>query len=147
MSFRPDIKLILLGDSNVGKTSLVTRYTQDHFTGCTDVTIGSAFSLREWNNCTIAIWDTAGSEMFNSIPTFHCRGAGAAILAFDINSIKSFDDLSRRFEPMLKEHALRSVSALSWQPNAISWTPALPSAAPPPRTWRPASTVTLTSGA
>ena len=57
---KPDVKLVLLGDMNVGKTSLLHRYTERKFKD-TVSTVGGAFFLKQWGPYNISIWDTAGN--------------------------------------------------------------------------------------
>lgn len=56
---KPDVKVVLLGDMNVGKTSLLHRYTERKFKD-TISTVGGAFFLKQWGPYNISIWDTAG---------------------------------------------------------------------------------------
>lgn len=56
---KPDGKIVLLGDMNVGKTSLLQRYMERRFTD-TVSTVGGAFYLKQWRSYNISIWDTAG---------------------------------------------------------------------------------------
>lgn len=56
---KPDIKVVILGDMNVGKTSLLHRYTERSFKD-TLSTVGGAFFLKQWGPYNISIWDTAG---------------------------------------------------------------------------------------
>jgi len=89
-----DAKLVLLGDTGVGKTSLAVRYVQESFTTRLQPTIGASFLTKRVviDNCKIKlqIWDTAGQERFRSLAPMYYRGACAAILAFDITSEISF---------------------------------------------------------
>lgn len=57
---KPDVKVVLLGDMNVGKTSLLHRYTERKFKD-TVSTVGGAFYLKQWGPYNISIWDTAGN--------------------------------------------------------------------------------------
>lgn len=56
---KPDVKVVILGDMNVGKTSLLHRYTERKFKD-TISTVGGAFFLKQWGPYNISIWDTAG---------------------------------------------------------------------------------------
>ncbi|XP_025089111.1 ras-related protein Rab-20-like isoform X2 [Pomacea canaliculata] len=78
---KADLKVIILGDYNVGKTSLICRYIEGKFRGQEP--------------------DTAGDEKYSGLSHFYCRSAGAAILAYDINDPKTFESLWARFSPML----------------------------------------------
>lgn len=60
---KPDVKVVLLGDMNVGKTSLLHRYTERKFKD-TISTVGGAFFLKQWGPYNISIWDTAGKMIF-----------------------------------------------------------------------------------
>jgi small GTP-binding protein len=91
-------KLILVGDSSVGKTSLVTRWTKDEFTPSNAATLGAAYASRTYpyqgEDYRLEIWDTAGQEKFQSLTPLYARGAMGALLVFDITSRSSFSHLS-----------------------------------------------------
>ncbi|XP_076456852.1 ras-related protein Rab-20-like [Babylonia areolata] len=97
---KADLKVIIMGDYNVGKTSLICRYIENKFKP-QEPTVGAAFFLKQWGPYNVAVWDTAGDEKYAGLSQFYCRSAGAAILAFDINEPKSFESLWARFTPML----------------------------------------------
>jgi len=89
-----ELKVVLLGKVAVGKTWLVERYMNDR---CTfeSATIGAAFSSKhlEINGKTIklCIWDTAGAERFEAMAKTYYRGAGAAIVCYDVTDASSLD--------------------------------------------------------
>lgn len=60
---KPDVKVVFLGDMNVGKTSLLHRYTERKFKD-TISTVGGAFFLKQWGPYNISMWDTAGKTTF-----------------------------------------------------------------------------------
>ncbi|KAJ5073070.1 ras-related protein rab-5c [Anaeramoeba ignava] len=99
-------KLVLLGDSGVGKTSIFFRYINNEFFGSQFPTIGvqnmektMKISGKEIN---FSIFDTAGQERFWSIAPMYYRDAKAAIIVYDITSQKSFE-ISKRWVDELKE--------------------------------------------
>lgn len=61
---KPDVKIVILGDMNVGKTSLLHRYTERKFKD-TISTVGGAFFLKQWGPYNISIWDTAGELLLH----------------------------------------------------------------------------------
>ena len=81
-------KMILLGDSAVGKTSLLTRFMKDEFEDNPDATIGAAYAARtvqlDGAEVKFEIWDTAGGERFRSTTRLYYRGAKAALVIYDI---------------------------------------------------------------
>ncbi|XP_064182623.1 ras-related protein Rab-20 [Anguilla rostrata] len=93
---KPDVKLVILGDMNVGKTSLLHRYTERKFKD-TISTVGGAFFLKQWGPYNISIWDTAGREQFHGLGSLYCRGAAAVILTYDVTNWQSLAELEDRF--------------------------------------------------
>ncbi|KAH9800627.1 Rab5/RabF-family small GTPase [Citrus sinensis] len=89
------VKLVLLGDMGTGKTSLVLRFVKGQFFDFQESTIGAAFftQVLSLNEVTIKfdIWDTAGQERYYSLAPMYYRGAAAAIVAYDITSMDSFE--------------------------------------------------------
>eukprot|EP01028_Stygiella_incarcerata_P004754 TRINITY_DN20661_c0_g1_i1.p1 TRINITY_DN20661_c0_g1~~TRINITY_DN20661_c0_g1_i1.p1 ORF type:complete len:206 (-),score=51.08 TRINITY_DN20661_c0_g1_i1:211-828(-) len=87
-------KLVLLGESAVGKSSLVLRFVRGQFFEYQESTIGAAFLTQTvpLDDCTIKfeIWDTAGQERYHSLAPMYYRGAAAAIVVYDITSQESF---------------------------------------------------------
>jgi Ras-related protein Rab-7A len=91
------LKVIILGDSGVGKTSLMNQYVNKKFTNQYKATIGADFLTKEVmledKLVTMQIWDTAGQERFQSLGVAFYRGADACVLVYDITNQKSFDQL------------------------------------------------------
>uniref|UniRef100_A0A1A9X387 Ras-related protein Rab-25 n=1 Tax=Glossina brevipalpis TaxID=37001 RepID=A0A1A9X387_9MUSC len=97
-------KIVLLGDSYVGKTNLVSRFTRNEFNLRSKATIGVEFSTRsvKVNDRTIKvqIWDTAGQERFRAITSAYYRGALGALLVYDIAKRMSFELINRWLEKL-----------------------------------------------
>jgi len=95
------LKVVIIGAANVGKTTFVHRYLEKQYSDSV-TTLGASFSLKQWRSYNIAIWDTAGEEKFRGLSNFYCRGAGAAIVAFDLTDEDSFHSLRAIFVPLLE---------------------------------------------
>ncbi|ELR23891.1 rasrelated protein Rab-7, putative [Acanthamoeba castellanii str. Neff] len=84
------LKIIILGDSGVGKTSLMNQYVNKKFSNQYKATIGADFLTKEVmvddKLVTLQIWDTAGQERFQSLGVAFYRGADACVLVFDVNA-------------------------------------------------------------
>lgn len=96
------IKLVIIGASGVGKTSLRGQYISGRFSSGYRATIGADFiaktvphPTKPEQSVTIQIWDTAGQERFSSLSTAFFRGADAVILAFDVHQSETLDALKK----------------------------------------------------
>mmetsp|Transcript_83466 Transcript_83466/g.232846 ORF Transcript_83466/g.232846 Transcript_83466/m.232846 type:complete len:213 (-) Transcript_83466:157-795(-) len=95
------MKVVLIGDSSVGKTALVYRFTQNQALTVSKATVGIAFVKRTivdpstGKEHAVQIWDTAGQEKFQSVTTHHYRAADGALLVYDVTSENSFQNLDR----------------------------------------------------
>jgi len=91
------LKVIILGDSGVGKTSLMNQYVNKKFSASYKATIGADFLTKEVlvddRLVTMQLWDTAGQERFQSLGVAFYRGADCCVLVYDVNNSKSFDTL------------------------------------------------------
>lgn len=96
-SFDYFFKLLLIGDSGVGKSSLLLRFTSDSF-DTLPPTVGVDFRLKkmtvEGKRVKLAIWDTAGQERFRTLTSAYYRGAQGVILVYDVTRRETFTDLS-----------------------------------------------------
>ncbi|KAI8095953.1 ras family-domain-containing protein [Thamnidium elegans] len=104
-------KLVLLGESAVGKSSLVMRFVKDHFDEYRESTIGAAFlaqtiSLDDNTTVKFEIWDTAGQERYKSLAPMYYRNANCAVVVYDITQTSSLDkakawvnELQRQADP------------------------------------------------
>jgi len=98
------LKVIILGDSGVGKTSLMNQYVNRKFSNQYKATIGADFLTKdimiEDRLVTMQIWDTAGQERFQSLGVAFYRGADCCVLVYDVtnpNSFKSLDSWRDEF--------------------------------------------------
>merc|ERR1712010_301227 len=95
------LKVIILGDSSVGKTSLMNMYVNRKFNNQYKATIGADFLTKEvmvthngdQRLVTMQIWDTAGQERFQSLGVAFYRGADCCVLVYDVNTAKTFENL------------------------------------------------------
>mmetsp|Transcript_28219 Transcript_28219/g.39252 ORF Transcript_28219/g.39252 Transcript_28219/m.39252 type:complete len:212 (+) Transcript_28219:112-747(+) len=107
MSHRKKVlkKVIILGDSGVGKTSLMGQYVHRKFSSQYKATIGADFLSKELTIddklVTLQIWDTAGQERFQSLGQAFYRGADCCVLCYDITDAKSFEHLDSWREEFL----------------------------------------------
>ena len=92
-------KILLLGDSGVGKSSLLLRYTKDQFNQDIRSTIGVEFGVKYLKidnlQLKVQIWDTAGMERYSSITSSYYKGAKGVIIVYDICKKKSFESIDR----------------------------------------------------
>ncbi|XP_020627879.1 ras-related protein Rab-24-like isoform X1 [Orbicella faveolata] len=97
MGSKAEKKVVVAGKYCVGKTALVTRFTKNRFCELSPYqpTIGAAFVAKRvivGTKCVnLGIWDTAGSERFESVSTLYYRGAKAAIVCYDLTDSSSFE--------------------------------------------------------
>eukprot|EP00475_Leptophrys_vorax_P021530 TRINITY_DN2925_c0_g1_i1.p1 TRINITY_DN2925_c0_g1~~TRINITY_DN2925_c0_g1_i1.p1 ORF type:complete len:209 (-),score=59.71 TRINITY_DN2925_c0_g1_i1:81-707(-) len=93
------LKFVLIGDSGVGKSCLLLRFTEDSYSESYTSTIGVDFHFRKvdmnGSRVRIQIWDTAGQERFQTITSAYYRGAHGIILVYDITSRESFEHIER----------------------------------------------------
>lgn len=94
-----EAKLVLLGDSGVGKSSIAQRYCKNHFSDAYDVTIGGAYmqqnvTVQNGSIVKMHIWDTGGSDRFRSLVSMYYRDAVAALICYDLTNERSFESVS-----------------------------------------------------
>jgi small GTP-binding protein len=93
-----EIKIVLLGDTAVGKSSLVQRFCADKFEDKYKITIGGAYlqkevKLKNGDTLKLHIWDTGGQEKFRSLANLYYKDSVAAILVYDVTNKESLDSL------------------------------------------------------
>ncbi|KAK8941629.1 Ras-related protein RABA2a [Platanthera guangdongensis] len=101
-------KVVLIGDSGVGKSNLLSRFTRNEFCLESKSTIGVEFATRtlqvEGRIIKAQIWDTAGQERYRAITSAYYRGALGAVLVYDVTKPTSFENISRWLKE-LRDHA------------------------------------------
>lgn len=100
-------KLVFLGDQNVGKTSIITRFMYDTFDNAYQATIGIDFLSKtmylEDRTVRLQLWDTAGQERFRSLIPSYIRDSSVAIVVYDITSRASFLNTEKWIEDVRAE--------------------------------------------
>jgi Ras-related protein Rab-1A len=108
-------KVLLIGDSSVGKTSVLLRYVDDKFNAEFQTTIGVDFKVStfamEGKSVKLQLWDTAGQDRFKNIVASYYRGAHGILLMFDITNAASFQNVQRWFDEA-QNYLQRSVPKL-----------------------------------
>lgn len=103
-----DLKVVLLGDADVGKTSIISRYATSSFNKYEEPTIGAAYIKKvvkfKGKLLKFNIWDTAGQERYHTLAKLCYRDSKVAILVYDITNYNSFLSV-RRWHQELTEHA------------------------------------------
>ncbi|CAN6587652.1 unnamed protein product [Malus baccata var. baccata] len=92
-------KIVLIGDSAVGKSNLLARFARDEFYPNSKSTIGVEFQTQKVDingkEVKAQIWDTAGQERFRAVTSAYYRGAVGALLVYDISRHQTFDSIGR----------------------------------------------------
>lgn len=112
-----DCKIVLIGESGVGKTSIITRLTKDEFSENQETTMGASYTtkvikLKKYNGREIKvnIWDTAGQEAYRSLTKIFYKEASIAILVYDITKKDSFIEMKDYWYQQLLEYGEPNVS-------------------------------------
>ena len=104
------IKIVLLGESGTGKTSIIAQFTRGEFDPNVVTSISAQFIskltyIAEYDKTIkFDIWDTAGQEKFRSLAQIFYKDAKAIILVYDITNLKSFEELKNYWYPKIKEN-------------------------------------------
>lgn len=102
------MKLLLVGDSGVGKSCLLLRFVEDKFNPSFITTIGIDFKIRtiesKGKKIKLQVWDTAGQERFRTITTAYYRGAMGIVLIYDVTDARTFENVENWFQTVT-QHA------------------------------------------
>ena len=108
-------KVVLIGKSGVGKTSIISRYITDTFKDSLMTTPGANFITKKVEfpqykkSIKFEIWDTAGQERYRSLAKVFYNNAAACLLVFDITNKDSFDDIKNYWIPEIKENGQKDI--------------------------------------
>ncbi|XP_010257365.1 PREDICTED: ras-related protein RABA4d [Nelumbo nucifera] len=105
-------KVVLIGDSAVGKSQLLARYARNEFSLDSKATIGVEFQTRtlviDHKTVKAQIWDTAGQERYRAVTSAYYRGAVGAMLVYDMTKRQSFDHVAKWLDE-LRSHADKNI--------------------------------------
>ncbi|BFZ63119.1 GTP-binding protein of the rab/ypt [Saitoella coloradoensis] len=124
-------KLVLLGESAVGKSSLVLRFVKDQFEEFRESTIGAAFltqtiSLDDQTTIKFEIWDTAGQERYKSLAPMYYRNAQAAVVVYDITQPASLDKAKSWVKELQRQASDSIIIALAGNKADLNESRAVP---------------------
>ena len=92
-------KIVLIGDTSVGKTNILSKYLSNEFDPDSKATVGVEFGTKDFkienNIVKVQIWDTAGQERYRSITNAYYKGAKGSLLVYDITNPKTFESLDK----------------------------------------------------
>lgn len=107
------LKVVLLGESGVGKTSIISQLMEQEYNDEQTSTTGATFSTKTMNfndkALCFEIWDTAGQEKYRALTKMFYKDAGAAILVYDITRQVSFEELKNYWANQVKENAPKKI--------------------------------------
>ena len=108
------LKLVLIGESGVGKTSIISQFIDQVFQNDIQSTIGGTFSTKEikcgnGKILKLEIWDTAGQERYRSVATMFYKDANAALLVYDITNKDSFEELQKYWLGQVKDSSPKDI--------------------------------------
>ena len=111
-------KVVLIGESGVGKTSIISRYISNTFSSVLMATPGANFTTKtiflqdENQSIKFEIWDTAGQEKYRALAKVFYKNAAVCILVYDITRKASFEELKKYWVQEIKANASPNVSKL-----------------------------------
>ncbi|KAL5798658.1 hypothetical protein ACOSQ2_003478 [Xanthoceras sorbifolium] len=103
-------KIVLIGDSAVGKSNLLSRFARNEFDNNSKTTIGVEFQTQvveiDGKEVKAQIWDTAGQERFRAVTSAYYRGAVGALVVYDITRKSSFDSVQRWLDELSSMYSI-----------------------------------------
>ena len=112
-------KVVLLGESGVGKTSIISRFIDDVFEERLETTTGASYAgknmvFKNYHNQVVnfEIWDTAGQEKYRALTQIFYKDASIAILVYDITNEETFEEIKNYWYDQVKESAPKDISML-----------------------------------
>lgn len=109
------IKIVVVGDSGVGKSNILTRYAQDEFNQDSKATVGVELYTKTYKisekHVKVHLWDTAGQERYKSITAAYYRGAKGAMIVYDMTRPETFDNVDKWFNE-IREFGEKNVQLL-----------------------------------
>ena len=104
-------KVVLVGESGVGKTSIITQFIDQTFQEDQQSTTGGTFSTKSvicegGKILKFEIWDTAGQEKYRSLTTMFYKDANAAVMVYDVTRKESFDEIKNYWSNQIKENSI-----------------------------------------
>ena len=112
-------KVVLVGETGVGKTCIISRYINDTFSSNTESTTGASFACKIMNFeefkkvIKFEIWDTAGQEKYRALSKIFYKDAAIAILVYDITREESFEELKQYWYQQLKTYGSSDTSKVN----------------------------------
>ena len=110
-------KVVLLGESGVGKTCIIARFINNTFEDNIMSTTGASYAGKtmtfdefQGKSIKFEIWDTAGQEKYRALTKIFYKDAGVAILVYDITRKESFEEIKKYWHNQIKEYAPKNIS-------------------------------------
>ena len=120
------VKLLLIGDSGVGKSCLLLRYSDDKFTTSFITTIGIDFKIKtirlDQKKVKMQIWDTAGQERFRTITAAYYRGAHGVLLVYDVTDERSFENVRNSVSDSLQLSFNAAIPMVEIRPDKVLYS-------------------------
>lgn len=106
-------KIVVIGDSAVGKSNLLSRFARDEFDHNSKATIGVEFQTQvvevDGKEIKAQVWDTAGQERFRAVTSAYYRGAVGALIVYDISRSTTFENIKRWLDELNSKPLLLSL--------------------------------------